>query len=342
MHTCANSPEEFREQFLCQMEFLPETFKHYTLYHCRQRPEQGYVRLYQNPGKYDFGIGDYTIHKDFSICFSTSLKLLRIGLVYDGTTSFHIPSFAASSFEPSSFLTLEANVKGIQRWKIGQHFHGAELTLYPAFFEELAGRFQNFDLEKYFLLNHTYRHLPAGILPAIHRLIRFDASDSLNPFHLESAILDCLGSIAQCQTADGNNAFSVQIDYGGVAIGNDRYIRFSSDDFRIIQKIHDYLSKCYKEPPTIDALSRDFLISPQKLKAGFPYYFHMTIGEYISSLRMSTAATLLCTTEKSVQEIAKEVGYTYASNFARRFQNTYHCTPLKYRMREKKRSGKET
>lgn len=335
MYISTKTPQEFREQFLHQMKFRPEKSQHFTLYQCRENPERGHIRIYQNPGKYDFTIGNYTIHKDFSIRFSIS-KLFRIGLVYDESASFEDSSSAASPLNRSSFLTFDKNISNLWHWKAGQHFHGARLTLYPSFLEELAARFPNFDLETYFLFNHTYRHLPAGVLPAIHRLIRLDASDSLNAFHLEGAILDCLGAIAQCEGSSGKNAFSLQIDYGEVCIGENRYIRFTSEDFQILQKIHDHLSKYYKEPPTIDTLSRDFLISPQKLKTGFPYYFHMTVWEYISSLRMSAAATLLCTTEKSIQEIAEEVGYAYASNFARRFQSTYHCTPLKYRMREKK------
>ena len=82
-------------------------------------------------------------------------------------------------------------------------------------------------------------------------------------------------------------------------------------------------------------LSKELLISTQKLKAGFSHFYHMTIGEFSTSLKMSTSATLLCTTDLSVAEIAKQVGYTYPSNFIKKFQQTYSCTPLKYRERER-------
>ncbi len=103
-----------------------------------------------------------------------------------------------------------------------------------------------------------------------------------------------------------------------------------------MQKAHDILTEQFVNPPTIEALSWQLKMNSQKLKAGFSYYYHMTIGEYIAALKMSLAATLLCTTELSIAEIAHEVGYGYTSNFSKKFQQTYSCTPLKYRMRERK------
>lgn len=332
----SNSPEKFRNIILKELGFQPTKRNNYILYTNKSHPEYGFYHFYERKGFYEFGVADYTVPHGFEIRFDNSDPILRFGIVYDGTTRYQLEKQPVSSFMPSTFLVLEKNIRGKQLWKSGQHFHGAEVTIYPAFFEELSYKFSNFSISDYFIENHTYYYLPSNILPILSRLIHLDQTDSLNALHLEAAILECIGAIKATETSDEQNGFSRQIDYGSVSIGEKRKLNFTSEDFRGIQRAHDILTEQFVTPPTIDALSKQLLINPQKLKAGFSYYYHMTIGEYTTSLKMSLAAILLCTTEKSVAEIALEVGYSYPANFIKKFQKTYSCTPLKYRFREKR------
>ncbi|MSS64724.1 helix-turn-helix transcriptional regulator [Velocimicrobium porci] len=332
----SNQPKEFRNIILKELGFQPTKKKNYILYENKFHPEYGFYRLYERTGFYDFGVADYTIPQGFEIQFNNSNPILRLGIVYDGITSYQLEKQPVSSFMPSTFLVFEKGICGKQLWKKGQHFYGAEITIYPAFFEELSNRFSNFSIFNYFIENQTYYYLPSDILPIVSRMIHLDQTDSLNALHLEAAVLECMGAIKETETPDGQNGFSRQINYGSVTIGKKKKLNFTEEDFKSIQKAHDILTEQFIHPPTIEALSRQLLINSQKLKAGFSYYYHMTIGEYTASLKMSLAAVLLCTTEKSVAEIAHEVGYDYSASFIKKFQKTYSCTPLKYRMREKK------
>ena len=63
------------------------------------------------------------------------------------------------------------------------------------------------------------------------------------------------------------------------------------------------------------------LLNPQKLQAGFSYYYHQSIGDFITSLKMTLAANLLCTTEMRISDISKKVGYLYPSNFIKMYLN---------------------
>lgn len=332
----SDSPKQFRSILLKELHFHAINQENYICYQNPEFPEDGFYHLYQREGFYDFGIANYTIDHAFSIQFNNTEPILRFGIVYDGVTRFQLEHQSVSSFMPSPFLVLEKEIRGKQTWRAGQHFHGAEITLYPAFFEKLAGQFSDFHPLDYFIENHTYHYLPADIMTVLYRILYLDEVDSLNALHLEAAMLECMGAIKEYGKANGQNAFSEQIDYGSVEIGRERKLRFTAEDFKTIQKAHDILTEQFANPPTIEALSRELLINPQKLKAGFLYYYHITIGEYAASLKMALAATLLCTTDKSVAEIAAEVGYGYSANFSKKFRQTYSCTPLKYRMREKR------
>lgn len=332
----SSNPQQFRTIVLKNLGFQGIQRNHYVLYQNQDHPENGSYRLYQREGFYEFGIADYTVTQPFEIQFDSQEPVMRFGVMNEGTTSFQMDQQPASSFIPSAFLVWEDNIRGVQKWEKGQHFQGAEITVYPAFFEEIAERFHDFVIRDYFIPNHTYHYLPAGILSFIYKMVHLNEKEELNSLRLEAAVLECMGIIKESKRKEGQNAFSRQPDYGSVEIGRKRTIRFTAQDFKVIQKAHDILTEEFKSPPTIDALSHQLLISPQKLKTGFSYYYHMTIGEYVTALKMSYAATLLCTTEKPVAEIAREAGYEYSSNFSRKFEKTYNCTPLKYRRREKK------
>lgn len=332
-----SDPLKFRQSILDELGFQGTAEKNYTLYRNPDSSQSGSLHLYQREGLYDFGIADYTITHPFTKQFHNPMQLLRFGIVNDGTTRFRIGTQPVSSFMPSSFLVLENNIKGEQSWKSGQHFKGAEFTIYPGFIEQLKERFPLIrDIRDYFIENHTYYYLPAEIYPLFHKLMSRDREDTLNAYCLEAAVLECMGIILESGRHDGQNAFSRQVDYGYTALGGKRRIVFNAEDHKTIQKAHEILTVEFANPPTIQALSRRLLINSQKLKAGFRYYYHMTIAEYTASLKMAFAATLLCTTDKSIEEIAQETGYTYVSNFIYRFRKTYSCTPLQYRKREKR------
>ena len=160
--------------------------------------------------------------------------------------------------------------------------------------------------------------------------------NTLDPLQLESYILQCISIIIQTIEESTNNTFTNQLDYGKVQIGTDRYLHLNAQDIQSIQKAHDILSRQIEHPPTIETLSEMVLLHPQKLKAGFSHYYHMSIGEFITSLRMSVAANLLCTTDLRISDIAQKVGYLYPSNFIKMFRQTFECTPLQYRNNSKK------
>ena len=97
------------------------------------------------------------------------------------------------------------------------------------------------------------------------------------------------------------------------------------------QKAHDILSKEFCNPPTINALSKMVFLNEQKLKAGFSARYHMSINQYTTSLKMALAENLLSTTELSIDEIAKKIGYNHSGNFIKMFKKVHGKTPLSFR-----------
>ncbi|KZL89271.1 helix-turn-helix domain-containing protein [Clostridium magnum] len=326
------SSEEFKSVVLKKLSFSKFESNNYTLYTNKNKPQLGYLISYSRDGYYNLGIADYTIPEDFSISFDNPEFLMRFGLVYKGVTEFKIENSPVNSFTPSSFFVIEKDLKGKQRWKKGQHFHGTEITIYESYFNEIIK--PNFPTIMDFdslMKNYTYIYLPLKIVEIIHQLQSLNNENSLNSIYLESKILECIAILINEVTKSSDNAFNNQINYGNINIGNNRIIKLTSSDIHAIQKAHDILEKNYNNPPNIEALSKMIFLSEQKLKAGFSKHYHMSIGEYTNHIRMNVAANLLSTTDLSIEDISHKIGYNYSANFSKMFKKTFGKTPLKFR-----------
>ncbi|MBE6052955.1 MAG: helix-turn-helix transcriptional regulator [Clostridium sartagoforme] len=332
--TC-KSTKEFQKKVLSKMTFSPFTMENYTIYKNDNKPELGYFIKYSRDGYYDFGIGDYTISNDFSLSFQHEEEFIRFGTVYTGKTKFKIENNPVSSFSPSSFFVVEKGLKGKQAWKKGQHFHGAEITIYKKYFEEIISpSFKNVIDFDYFIQNYTYNYLPLEIASIIQSLRSLSQANALTPLYLESKILESIALLSKEVNSSPENAFTNQLNYGHIRIGKNRFIKLTASDANAIQKAHDILTKEACNPPTIKSLSKMVFLNEQKLKAGFSAKYHMSISEYTTTIRMTMAENLLSTTELSVDEISKLVGYNYSGNFVKMFKKVHGKTPLAFRKRK--------
>ena len=328
----SKTTKDFQATVLNKMTFKPYETKNYTIYKNENNPELGHFIKYSREEYYDFGIGDYTIPADFSISFDHNEEIMRVGTVYTGETSFEIEDNPVSSFTPSSVFVVEKTIQGKQFWKKGQHFHGAEITIYKKYFDEvIRPNFPNtLDFDN-FISNYTYRYLPLEISTIIQRLRSMSEVNELTPIYLESKILESIALLSKELNSSPENVFTNQLNYGKIKIGKDRYITLTASDAHAIQKAHDILTEEACNPPTIKALSKIVFLNEQKLKAGFSAKYHMSISQYTNSIRMTLAENLLSTTDLSVDEIAKQLGYNYSGNFVKMFKKTHGKTPLAFR-----------
>ena len=332
----SKNTKDFQSKVLKEMTFTPFTMGNYTIYKNENRPELGYFIKYAREGYYEFGIGDYTIPNDFTLSFDHNEELMRFGTVYTGETKFKIENNPISSFTPSSFFVVEKSLHGKQSWKKGQHFHGAEITIHKKYFKEIIEpNFPNTIDFSDFISNYTYRYLPLEIASIIQNLRSLAEGNKLTAIYLESKILEAIALINNEIFSSPENAFTHQLNYGDIKIGKDRYVTLTASDVNAIQKAYDILTKEACNPPTIKSLSKMVFLNEQKLKAGFLAKYHMTISQYTCSIRMTIAENLLYTTELTVDEISKKVGYSYSGNFVKMFKQIHGKTPLAFRKMRK-------
>lgn len=82
---------------------------------------------------------------------------------------------------------------------------------------------------------------------------------------------------------------------------------------------------------TIEELANEYCISPTTLKSNFKGVYGVSIAAYMKEYRIRQSLTLLRHTQKSVAEIALEMGYESQSKFGVAFKEIMKITPLEYR-----------
>ena len=107
--------------------------------------------------------------------------------------------------------------------------------------------------------------------------------------------------------------------------------QYTAPQVEIVKEIHQKLVSNLQERPTIEQLSKEFLINTATLKNTFKGIYGQPIGTYMKEYRIRQAAVLLRQTQATIAEIASQVGYENQSKFATAFRDVMMIPPAEYR-----------
>lgn len=103
----------------------------------------------------------------------------------------------------------------------------------------------------------------------------------------------------------------------------------------IVSKILNYTEENLGEGITLDKICTEFHISKYYLCHLFKKQTGLTVTEYIHMRRIAVAKTLLCSTEKTVGEVAAECGFNSQAYFGKLFSLSEGVTPGEFRRKNK-------
>lgn len=98
-----------------------------------------------------------------------------------------------------------------------------------------------------------------------------------------------------------------------------------------VKKIAEWMTKDFQKHHTIKELSAKFDISPTSLKAAFKGIYGKPIYTYLLEKKMERAADLIRDGNRSITEVASEVGYESPSKFSVAFKKVMNFTPMKFK-----------
>ncbi len=107
--------------------------------------------------------------------------------------------------------------------------------------------------------------------------------------------------------------------------------RINSKSQNAVKNTVDLLCKNYISPPIITDIAKAMGIDKKTLQSSFKEIVGLSIHKYIRSLKMQHALTLLKTSDMSIENIAKEVGYNSKIHFYRAFDEVFSMKPTEMR-----------
>jgi AraC family transcriptional activator of pyochelin receptor len=98
------------------------------------------------------------------------------------------------------------------------------------------------------------------------------------------------------------------------------------------EKLHavkDFIRKNYSNATSLYELSRTFGLNEYKLKRGFKELFNISVIDFLITCRLEHGKLLLRDANKSVGEVAYEIGYSSPEHFSKAFKKKYGISPSK-------------
>lgn len=105
----------------------------------------------------------------------------------------------------------------------------------------------------------------------------------------------------------------------------------NAKNYQRLKKAMDFIDAHYDEPLTVEQIAREVYLSASRLSHIIKGELGMTLGDYISRVRIDKAKWLLRDKELSISQVAQEVGFPDQSYFTKVFKKIEKCTPKAYR-----------
>lgn len=105
----------------------------------------------------------------------------------------------------------------------------------------------------------------------------------------------------------------------------------SEQQLQQLQGLLRYAKEHFRDAISLESAADTLHISVSWLTRYFTAHMGIPFMQYVIQLRLQAAADALRTTNKSVTEIAYDVGFSSPSALIARFRQQYHCTPKSYR-----------
>ena len=98
-------------------------------------------------------------------------------------------------------------------------------------------------------------------------------------------------------------------------------------NYQRLKKALDFIETHYGEPLNVDRVAKEVYLSSSRLSHVIKSELGITLGDYISKVRIEKAEALLKDRELSISQIALEVGFPDQSYFTKVFKKIEKCTP---------------
>lgn len=109
------------------------------------------------------------------------------------------------------------------------------------------------------------------------------------------------------------------------------YSKNSNQDLAIQKDMVSFIYQHYPEKISLNDIAASGHVGRSKCCQIFKHYLQQSPVDFLNAYRLKISCQLLCTTQKSITEIALLCGFNHLSYFSKYFMESYGCTPREYR-----------
>jgi AraC-like DNA-binding protein len=268
-------------------------------------------------------IGDITCHKEAYLSMKSDASL-KFHYRLEGLSGLELSDQLENKIGNYSMGVL-LHPQGMEKqehYLAGEHERSVTLICESAFLrglfvsaaEKLPGALRDYIESGAVAVYRNSLPMKTDMVTAANMILATGLRGSLRRYYVEARALELLVlSLQSCIEAEAN------IDNPERGL--------SQREIERMHKTRMLLEEQFVSPPTIGELARHIGLNEAKLMHDFKQLFGQTIFDFTQNLRMDQAKRLLETTERSITEIAFDVGYEYSSNFTTAFKRRFGITP---------------
>ena len=261
---------------------------------------------------------DYLIKRNVAFYKKLASSLLVLHIIYKNNLHYHdIQGIGKIKFREGQFnllylpfLNAKMQLEKGDYATFCIHFSKDYLKPFIKHMPALEGFLRKVEENDPCQLCSTHPYASAGMREVINTILDSENHDELNELYIEGKVQELLIlAIKKMKSKTRNNYF------------------LSENDTEQIEKIKEWLDENMNHTGTLRQMARNFGLNGDKLNRGFQQVFGNTVFNYILKIRMEKAKKLLLETDKSITEIAYEIGYSRISTFTRAFRKYFKYAP---------------
>ena len=114
------------------------------------------------------------------------------------------------------------------------------------------------------------------------------------------------------------------------------FVRNKNDISPMVVNAINYIHKNYKQKITLKTVADAIYANPNYLSTVFSNEKGITFSAYVKSYRLSVGQKMLVETDKSIEDIALEIGFYDIQHFSKIFKKEFGVSPMNFRKTNKK------
>ncbi|MFA5921663.1 MAG: AraC family transcriptional regulator [Methylococcaceae bacterium] len=296
-------PSQFQQQKNCLHQSLPEAagVGHSNIFQLDQ--DLSYIETHYKPSK-DLAVLSHIESQEPRMVVTLGLKGQSRFSGTQGDEIFFIEGYAAITVFNSSI--------GVRHYEANKSITQLRLSLSKNWLDRNFGENKFKQLfNKSGIHQLSYQPISHQGIIAAQQLLACNVSSEVRGLFMQGQAMSLLASELShlCDEKSENSE------------------RFNQKDKDIAKLAQDILFNEFKNPPSVEALSKRVGTNQFKLKKIFHHYFNNTPYGLLLEIRMNNAYRLLESTRCHVSVAADFVGYSHASNFSAAFIRHFGISP---------------